>query len=129
MTIPSPVFAILAQAAPPLESAGQGTAPAAPEGPPGWYLPVMMGSVFAIFYFLMIRPQQKQEKERRALLESLKKRDRVFTSGGILGTVADLRDDEITLRVCENPDVKIRVRRSSVVEILRDGVPAEAEAK
>jgi preprotein translocase subunit YajC len=123
MTIPTLFQAILAQAAP-----VQG-APAPAEGPPGWYFPVMMGSVFVIFYFLMIRPTQKQEKERRALLESLKKKDRVFTSGGILGTVADLRDDEITLRVCENPDVKIRVRRSAVVEIIREGAAGESEAK
>ena len=128
MTIPSLLLAILAQTAPVQGAPVPGGPAAEPQGPPGWYLPVMMGSVFAIFYFLMIRPQQKQEKERRALLDSLKKKDRVFTSGGMYGTVADLRDDEITLRVCENPDVKVRVKRSSIVENQRDGA-AEAEAK
>ncbi len=88
---------------------------------------LIMGAVFAIFYFLFLRPQQKQEKERRAMIEALKKRDRVLTSGGLLGTVADLRDDEITLKVSENPDVKVRVRRSAVVEVLRE--PAEPAAK
>lgn len=86
-----------------------------------------MAVVFAIFYFLFIRPQQKQEKERRAMLEAIKKKDRVLTSGGLLGIVADLRDDEVTLRISENPDVKVRVRRSAVVEVLRE--PAETAAK
>ena len=81
---------------------------------------VMMAVIFAIFWFLILRPQQKQEKARRTMLDALKKKDRVLTSGGILGTVQDLRDDEVTLRVSENPDVKLRVRRSAVVEVLAD---------
>jgi preprotein translocase subunit YajC len=81
---------------------------------------LMFGSIALIFYFLILRPQQKQEKERRAMLSALKKKDRVLTTGGLFGTVQDLRDDEVTLRVSENPDVKVRVRRSAVVEILKD---------
>ena len=81
---------------------------------------IMFGAIGAIFYFLLIRPQAKQEKERRAMLDALKKRDRVVTGGGLIGSVADLRDDEVTLRISENPDVKVRVRRSSVVEVLKE---------
>ena len=85
----------------------------------------MFGSIALIFYFLLIRPQQKQEKERRAMLDSMKKKDRVATGGGLLGTVVDLRDDEVVLRISDNPDVKVRIRRSSVVEVLREGAAAE----
>ena len=110
----------------------QDGAPAAPGAPgpggggPVW-LPqlVMFGSIALIFYFLLIRPQQKQEKERRAMLDSMKKKDRVATGGGLLGTVVDLRDDEVVLRISDNPDVKVRIRRSSVVEVLREGAAAE----
>ncbi len=100
----------------------QGTEGAAPADAGGQMLKtvVMMAAIFAIFWFLILRPQQKQEKARRAMLEALKKRDRVLTSGGILGTVQDLRDDEVTLKVSENPDVKVRVRRSAVVEVLAE---------
>lgn len=85
---------------------------------------VMMGAIFAIFWFLILRPQQKQEKARRAMLEALKKKDRVLTSGGLLGVVQDLRDDEVTLRISDNPDVKVRVRRSAVVEVLAEPTTA-----
>lgn len=93
-----------------------------PAGDPGGLMKtvLMMGIIFGIFWFLIIRPQQKQEKVRRAMLESIRKKDRVVTSGGLFGHVADLRDDEVTLRISENPDVKVRIRRSAVVEVLRD---------
>lgn len=88
---------------------------------------LMMAMIFGIFWFLIIRPQQKQEKLRRAMLEALKKKDRILTSGGILGTVSDIRDDEVTVRICENPDVKIRIRRSAVAEVVQE--TAEPAAK
>ena len=96
----------------------------APQGPdPGdqmFKLLLYGGVIFGVFYFLIIRPQQRQEKTRRAMLEALKKKDRVLTSGGLLGIVSDLRDDEVTLRISENPDVKVRVRRSAVVEVVKE---------
>jgi preprotein translocase subunit YajC len=99
---------ILAQAAP----AGQG-------GDPNAMLKtvLMMGVVFAVFYFVIIRPQQKQDKQRRAMLDILKKRDQVVFGGGIHGTVMDVGDDEVTVRISENPDVRVRVRRSAVTEV------------
>jgi preprotein translocase subunit YajC len=102
---------------------------AAPAGEGQSMLPslLMFGTIGAIFYFLLIRPQAKAEKTRRAMLESIKKKDRIVTSGGLIGTVSDVRDDELTVRISENPDVKIRVRRSAVVEIQRE--TAEPAAK
>ena len=106
----------------------QGTEEALPPDGARSMLPtlLMFGSIALIFYFLILRPQQKQEKARRAMLDSLKKKDRVLTTGGLFGTVQDLRDDEVTLRVSENPDVRVRVRRSSVVEILKESAPGAA---
>jgi len=107
----------------PLLAQGTDAAPA-PEGGGLLKMVLMMGIIFGIFWFLIIRPQQKQEKARRAMLDALKKKDRVLTNGGLLGTVQDLRDDEVTLKVSENPDVRIRVRRSAVVEVLKETSPA-----
>jgi preprotein translocase subunit YajC len=61
------------------------------------------------------------------MLDALKKRDRVVTGGGLIGSVADLREDEVTLRISENPDVKVRVRRSSVVEVLTDAAESSSQ--
>ena len=113
----------------PLLAQEGGTPPAGAEGPVWLPQLVMFGSIALIFYFLLIRPQQKQEKARRAMLDSMKKKDRVVTSGGLLGTVIDLRDDEVVVKVSENPDVKVRVRRSSVVEVLREGTAAQGASK
>ncbi len=71
--------------------------------------------VFAIIYFLMIRPQQKKQKETREMLERLKTGDNVLASG-IYGEVTKIKDDVITLKVADN--VRIRVHRVSVSAVL-----------
>ena len=91
-------------------------------------------AVIGVFlYMLAIRPMKKQEKERKALRESIKKNDRVLTTGGIIGVIANIRDkdDEITLKVDENSNVRIRVTRSSIVRVLseRDVTKDTAEEK
>ncbi|MCA1900730.1 MAG: preprotein translocase subunit YajC, partial [Candidatus Hydrogenedens sp.] len=60
-------------------------------------LPMILAFI-AIMYFLMIRPQQKREKERREMLNALTKGDKVVTTGGMYGTVVDLSEDKVTLR-------------------------------
>jgi preprotein translocase subunit YajC len=77
--------------------------------------------IFAIFYFLLIRPQQKKAKEHKAMLENLKKGDRVVTSGGIYGTIHSLTANTVTLIISEN--VKIKVGRGYISEI----APAEED--
>ncbi|MDA8082673.1 MAG: preprotein translocase subunit YajC [Nitrospiraceae bacterium] len=74
------------------------------------FLPLIL--IFVIFYFLMIRPQQKKAKEHKAMLDSLKKGDKVVTSGGIYGLVEEVRPNTITLKVAEN--VKIRFGRGYI---------------
>jgi preprotein translocase subunit YajC len=55
--------------------------------------------IFAVFYFLMIRPQRQQQRKRREMLEALKRGDRVVTIGGIHATISDIKDDMLSLRV------------------------------
>jgi preprotein translocase subunit YajC len=63
--------------------------------------------MFAIFYFLLIRPQQKKAKEHRALLESLKKGDMVVTAGGMHGKVSAVDDTVVTLEIANNVNIKL----------------------
>jgi preprotein translocase subunit YajC len=98
----------------------------AKDGPPNYaqFLPLVL--LFALFYFLMIRPMQKQRKEQESLLSALKKNDEVVTSGGILGTVWSIKEggEEVTLKL--EGDTKIRVLKSSIVRILNNpAAPSE----
>lgn len=70
---------------------------------------------FAIMYFLMIRPQQKQAKQRRTLLNSLKVRDKVITAGGIHGKITKVKDNSVMLLIAEK--VEIEVSKSGVVSV------------
>ena len=72
--------------------------------------------IFAIFYFLLIMPQQRKQKKWQAMLSELKNGDRVVTSGGLRGTILSLKDDALVLRV--PPDnVKLEISRASVVSV------------
>ncbi len=68
-------------------------------------LPLVL--LFVVFYFLLIRPQQKRAKQQKAYLESLKKGDRVLTSGGLYGTITGITDNEVTLEIAEKVRVKV----------------------
>ena|SRR3972149_5806335 len=69
-------------------------------------------AIFVIFYFLLIRPQQKTQKKHKELLSNLKKGDQVVTSGGIYGTITKIRGDVVMLQVADQ--VKLRVARSAI---------------
>ena len=72
--------------------------------------------IFAIFYFLLIMPQQRKQKKWQAMLNELKTGDRIVTSGGLRGTIVGLKDDAVTLRV--PPDnLRVEVSRGSVVTV------------
>jgi preprotein translocase subunit YajC len=76
--------------------------------------------IFAIFYFLLIMPQQRKQKKWQAMLGELKNGDKIVTSGGLRGTIISLKDDAVTLRV--PPDnIKLEISRASVVSV----TPAE----
>jgi preprotein translocase subunit YajC len=77
----------------------------------------MMIVIFAIFYFLLIRPQSKKAKEHKQMLENLKKGDKVMTNGGIFGVIEDMDGETITLKIGIGSDVKIRVNRGHIAAI------------
>jgi preprotein translocase subunit YajC len=71
--------------------------------------------IFVIFYFLLIRPQQKKQKEQKTLLDSLKKGDKVVTTSGIWGTVTNLGKETVTLQISDN--TKIKMQRDNVARV------------
>ncbi len=77
---------------------------------------VTFGLVFAIMYFLIIRPQSKRQKEQQRMQESLKKGDRVVTSGGVRGTIVGVKEDAVLLKVDDN--TKLEVVRSAISGVL-----------
>lgn len=85
-------------------AAAQG-AGGAPEASPMWSFVVPMIFMVAIFYFLLIRPQQRKAKEHKAILDNLKKGDRVITNGGIIGTIVNIEDQFVILEIAD----KVRI--------------------
>ena len=77
---------------------------------------IMFGAIFLIFYFMIIRPQQKRAKEREKLLSNLDKGDKVVTNGGIHGVIAGLEEKTALLQVSEN--VKLKIDRSAIATVL-----------
>jgi preprotein translocase subunit YajC len=77
---------------------------------------VFFAAIFAIFYFLLIRPQQKQKREREDMLRAVKRGDRVVTASGLHGTVASLDDQTVTVRVTEQ--VRLVFDRSAIGRIV-----------
>ncbi len=87
---------------------------------------IMMVAIFAIFYFLMIRPQQKKQKELKNLINSLQKGDEVMTAGGMLGRITNLDEHYIELNIANN--VNIKMQRGSVVNVLPKGTVKAIES-
>jgi preprotein translocase subunit YajC len=81
------------------------------------FLPMV--AIFVVFYFLLIRPQQKRAKETKAMLSALQKGDEVVTSGGIVGKVSKLNDAYATVEIA--PNVEITVQRSAISLMLPKG--------
>jgi preprotein translocase subunit YajC len=82
-----------------------------------WSFFIMMGVLFAIFYFLLIRPQMKQQKEHKDMLANLTHGDLVITSGGIQGKVTAIADNVITLEIAEK--VRIKVGKSFITAVIQ----------
>ncbi len=79
----------------------------APEASPMWSFVVPMLFMVVIFYFLLIRPQQKKAKEHKALLDNLKEGDLIITSGGLIGTIVNLDDQIVNLEIADKVRIKI----------------------
>jgi preprotein translocase subunit YajC len=76
---------------------------------------VQIAALIAIFYFMLIRPQRQQQERHKQLLASLQRGDRVVTSGGIVGEVVHLKDDEVTMKSGESRFVVLRANIASIV--------------
>ncbi len=92
-----------------------------PDGPPGGalmqFLPIIVIGV--VMFWMMSRMKKKEQQQREQLLSQLKKNDKVLTSGGIIGIVAALKEneDEVTLKVDESSNVRLRVLKSAIVRV------------
>ena len=84
---------------------------------------IMFALIIGIFYFMILRPQQKRQKERQKMLEAVKKGDKVVTAGGLHGTVAGLDEKTVLLQVADN--VKMKFDRSAVNTIIREADSGE----
>jgi len=81
------------------------------------FLPLIV--IFAVFYFMLIRPQMKRSKEHKTMVSTLSKGDEVVTTGGVLGKITKLSDSFITLQLAEN--VSVKVQRHAVANVMPKG--------
>ncbi len=101
------VLSVLTAMGPPSGSSGQSNVPALLQ-----LFPILL--VFVVFYFVLIRPQQKKAKEHTELLKSLRTGDKVVTNGGVMGIVVGVKDKSVSIRSAES---KLEVLKSAVTEI------------
>ena len=93
--------------------------PPAAQGGEAWTSILVMVLIFVVFYFLLIRPQQKRAKETKAMLEALQKGDEVVTAGGIVGKISKLGEQYATVEVASG--VEMTVQRSAIAQLLPKG--------
>jgi len=86
----------------------------------GALMPLVL--IFVVFYFLLIRPQQKKQKAHQAKLGAIRRKDKITLGGGIYGTVTNVQDDELTVEIAEG--VKVKVARATVMDVLTKPEPA-----
>ncbi len=104
---------------------GQGGAPEGGAAGFASFIPLIL--MFVIFYFLLIRPQQKRNKEHRGMIANLKKGDKIVTSGGIHGTITGLDETTLTVEIADK--VRVKVNRANVAGVASSAPPAAAETK
>ena len=101
--------------------------PAAPSAPGLMNILPMMIVIFVIFYFFIIRPQSKRQKEMQKMLESVKKGDKVVTSGGILGLVTEVKGNILTIKIAK--DTEVDFRKSAVSTVVTAEVEKELKGE
>ena len=105
-------------------------APAGGSGAPqqsGAFMFIWLGLMVALFYFMLIRPQKRREKERQALLNAVKTGDRVLFGGGFLGVVANVKEKTLIVKIADG--VKVEIVRGAVSQVLDKGETPEPETK
>ena len=86
------------------------------------FLPLVL--IFAIMYFLLIRPQQKKMKDHRAMVEAVRRGDLIVTQGGMIGKIAKVNDQEVEVEVASG--VKVRIAKHTIAEVRSKTEPADA---
>ena len=87
----------------------------------------MMAIVFAIMYFMLIRPQKRREKERKAMISAVKSGSRVLLTSGIMGHITTVKDQTLIVRIADN--VKVEVVKTAISQVLeKDETPSEIES-
>ncbi len=84
---------------------------------------ILFGLIFVIFYFMIIRPQQKRQKERQKMLDALQKGDKIVTAGGIHGSVVGIEEKTVLVQIADN--VKVKVDRGSIGTVMNESKPEE----
>jgi preprotein translocase subunit YajC len=88
------------------------------------FVPLIL--IFAIMYFLLIRPQQKKLKDHKAMVDALRRGDQVITQGGLIGKISKVKDDnEVEIEIAEN--VRVRVVRGTIAQVMSKTEPAKAD--
>ena len=87
-------------------------------------LVIPMAIVFGIFYFMVIRPQKRKDNDRKKLIDNVKSGDRLIFSGGMIGTVANVKDNVLVVKIAEN--VKVEIVRGAVLKVLEKGAEPTA---
>lgn len=114
-----------AQTAAPAAGAAQ-AAPPSTEGVLMQFLPLFL--IFGVFYFLLIRPQQKRYEDHKTMVSGLRRGDKVITGGGIIGTVVRVEgDNEVSVEIAEN--VKVRVMKDTITKVVSKTEPAAETAE
>src|SRR5215218_10401132 len=85
----------------------------------GWESMLLIGAMFAVLYFLMIRPQMKRAKEHKAMVDGLQKGDEVVTAGGVLGRISKIGEGYVSVEIANN--VEVQLQRSAVQTVLPKG--------
>ena len=89
--------------------------PAAPMSSQSSYMQLLfIGGIFVVMYFILFREPRKRQRQQQQMVQSIKKNDKVRTVGGIIGTVVDVKDDEIVLKIDESNNTKIRIMASAI---------------
>lgn len=104
-----------------------GSAPMAPEQPNMLMSLAPLALVFVVFYFLLIRPQQKKLKESQEMVAALKHGDEVLTASGILGKITGITEKVVTLEVADN--VRVKMLKSQISQVIKGSIKDLAEAR
>ena len=92
-------------------------------------LVVPMLLIFVVLYFMMIRPQRKQQKERESMIDNIKKNDHVLTNGGIFAIIDKVKEKEFIVKIDEKSDVRMRLAKTAIAGLVKDSGREEKKSE